>query len=516
MTSFYSTLRTSEQNSIISSLPSKLAAHIHAHLRRSTLSGSVGIPLPDDLFKGLNEAEEERSLLTDNVAKIEEWNGRRYALPPHLAETERRVAERLVTLALNTRFDYSRNIIQEGLGGKDPSAEQLEAVRTALSNPITVITGGPGTGKTTIVKVLADSIQVGAGKRLGLTCPTGKGAHRLRQSTGREAQTIHQFFRINPGDPLAPLSASEVKQLGLIVVDEASMIDLDTLEQMLFRLPEQGIGIVFVGDIHQLPSVGPGNILHDIIESGLAKVVRLTRNYRQGSVSTIAEVANQVLKGEVGIVSTMFENDFAYLECPREERAFSQLVDYASTRIPRRFGVSVRDMMLLSPMKAGFLGCDHLNESLRQTLNTEFRPDFKFCKGDRVINLRNNYAAQVWNGSVGTVENEPDAEGSFDVLFDDEERRVTYNLKLRHEISLAYCLTVHKMQGSETGVIALPLVKGHSHLMTRSLIYTAMTRARTLCFLIGDKKILQQASKRTERRLTFLKERIKLALESAD
>ncbi|MGM9777381.1 MAG: ATP-dependent RecD-like DNA helicase, partial [Prevotella sp.] len=371
---------------------------------------------------------------------------------------------------------------------------QRDAIYTACSNNIMVLTGGPGTGKTTTVKGIIYAFEK-MNKKVYLAAPTGRAAKRMSEATGRDAQTIHRLLEYMPGsgwgkDYNNPLDCD------VLIVDECSMIDISLMRHLLDAVTFY-TKVVFVGDIDQLPSVGAGNCLRDIIDSGIVPVVRLERIFRQAMQSNIIMGAHAVNKGELPNLSNNRESDFFFLEESNPDKVMDTVLDLVEKRIPDSYGYKSGDVQVLSPMRRGNIGTECLNENLQRRLNTEIKGlkygNTVFKKGDRVMQIKNNYDKGVFNGDVGTVSWVDDLSKVVHVYFG--ETGITYKNSEIEEIVLAYATTIHKSQGSEYPVVVVPVMSSHHIMLQRNLIYTAITRAKKLCIMIGEKKALGYAVK---------------------
>ncbi len=383
---------------------------------------------------------------------------------------------------------------------------QLEAVHAALSRRLVVITGGPGTGKTTVLKVLLAACRQ-RGIRALLSAPTGRGARRMAETTGWEARTIHRLLEYAPGRGFQR-NGSRPLQCDLLVVDEVSMVDISLAHRLLEALPT-GCGLLLVGDANQLPSVGPGQVLRDIIASGAASVVELTEIFRQAGESGIVANANRILLGlppEEDLARS--DRDFLFVERPDPERAVSAIVELVRDRIPRRLSVDpVEGVQVLLPMHRGTAGAIAVNRALQDALNPHGAPLRRgdglfdresppFRVGDKVMQRRNDYEKGVFNGDIGRI---AAAEaGTVRVVFDGDP--VEYADDELDGLDLAYALSVHKSQGSEYPAIVLGLLDEHAAMLQRGLLYTALTRARRLAVIVGSRAALRTAVRRTDAR----------------
>ena len=435
----------------------------------------------------------------------------------HAAETQ--MARRLLYLesflAMQTRVDPEQAITW--LRPKLPftlAPLQEEAVKRALTEKVLVITGGPGTGKTTLIRaVLALYRHMDA--RVCLAAPTGRAAKRLSEATRHSASTIHRLLEYSPH--LGGFQRNEQRPLGadLVIVDEASMLDILLMHHLLKAVPSQAT-LVLVGDVDQLPSVGPGNVLLDVIRSERFAVVRLTEIFRQARQSQIVINAHLVREGKFPRLLTDNAEklqDFYFIEKEEPEEVLEVIVKLCRDRIPARFGFDpVEDIQVLTPMNRGAVGTHRLNRELQQALNPRGhafeRGGAVYRLNDKVMQLRNNYDKDVFNGDLGRIRKIDTENQQIDVEVDG--RSVAYDFSELDELALAYAATVHKAQGSEYPAVVFPLLTQHYVMLQRNLLYTAMTRARKLVVIVGSKKALAIAlnNHRIQKRFTLLSERL--------
>lgn len=393
--------------------------------------------------------------------------------------------------------------------------EQRRAVAEALERSFLIVTGGPGVGKTTILRALLDIL-----RRKGVTpvlaAPTGRAAKRLSEGTGREAVTIHRLLEFQSDGRfgrgrLKPLEGD------LFVIDEASMIDVLLMRQLLEAIPDPG-RVVLVGDVDQLPSVGAGRVLADLIDSGAVPVARLTEIYRQAAASRIVTVAHEFNRGRVpDLAAGGADSDFFFLERAEPEAALGTLIEVVGRRLPSRYGVDpVRDIQVLSPMNRGILGTRNLNEALQRALNPAEEWKFEverfgvvYRTGDKVIQTRNNYEKEVFNGDIGRIREIATDPARIQVLFDGP-REVAYEPGELDELQLAYAITIHKSQGSEFPMVVIPVGLQHYPMLQRNLLYTGITRGKRLVVLMGDPKAISLAAgnRESQQRWTGLRERL--------
>jgi exodeoxyribonuclease V alpha subunit len=437
-----------------------------------------------------------------------------YYAPYHIAENN--VARKIVELSrveideLDVDADKEIQNIEEknniAFGNK-----QKIAIKESLQNGMLIITGGPGTGKTTTINAII-SICEDLGLEVVLAAPTGRAAKRMTETTGREAKTIHRLLEISFIEEDAGFSRDEDNPIeaDVIIIDEASMIDI-LLMNSLLRAVSPGTRLILVGDVDQLPSVGPGNVLKDIINSGTIKVIMLDEIFRQSEESMIIVNAHRVNKGERPLLNEK-DKDFFFMSVKNTQDILNTITELNKTRLPNFYGVDpIRDIQILTPMKKGDLGIISLNKHIQQALNPKSKNkaekqigEMVFRVGDKVMQIKNNYKLEwkiikdgyevekgegVFNGDFGYITDIDIEEGILKVLFD-EEKEVEYDFKQLDELRLAYATTVHKSQGSEFPVIIMPISSGPPMLLTRNLFYTAITRAKKLVVLVGEEKYM--------------------------
>ena len=386
---------------------------------------------------------------------------------------------------------------------------QAEAIREAVSSKVMVLTGGPGTGKTTTTQGIIAALKA-MGLRILLAAPTGRAAKRMSEATGMEAKTIHRLLEYNPKDGYKRNDDNPLEGDALIV-DECSMIDLLLMNNLMKAIPA-GMRLVLVGDIDQLPSVGAGNVLRDIIDSKRIPVIRLTRIFRQAQESRIVMSAHAINKGVFPDTSNGKNTDFFFIQQEDPEQAVDTIVKLVKERLPNAYKRPTSDIQVLTPMQRGVVGAANLNMALQTVLNpgqvSLNRSGYSFRQGDRVMQLRNNYDKEVFNGDLGYIEKVDMEDRTLFVCFDG--RTVEYDVSELDELTLAYATTIHKSQGSEYPIVVMPVLMTHYVMLQRNLIYTGITRAKKICVLVGTKKALSFAIRNLSvlKRNTKLKERL--------
>ncbi|MFO0850989.1 MAG: AAA family ATPase [Gemmataceae bacterium] len=392
---------------------------------------------------------------------------------------------------------------------------QRRAVTAAATEKLLVLTGGPGTGKTTIVRAVLELFAAG-GQRVGLCAPTGRAAKRLSESTGREAKTIHRLLEFDAGLGGFRRGKENPLDLDLLVVDEMSMADVVLTNQLLRAVPPWAC-VLLVGDVDQLPSVGPGSVLLDLIESGTVAVVRLTQVHRQAEWSYIVRAAHAVNSGdEPESAPPGGKGDFYFVEADDENAVVDKIVMMVRDRIPARFGLDpFRDVQVLAPMNKAAVGVQNLNQKLQAALNPAGpgakevpRYGTTFRVGDKVIQTRNNYTREVFNGDIGRVIGLDLIDQVLTAEFDG--RPVDYEFADLDELQLAYAISIHKSQGSEYPAVVIPVHTTHFIMLQRNLLYTGLTRGKKLVAVVGSRRALQIAVRKTDtaRRFSLLKWRL--------
>ncbi len=514
--------------------PARIEAGILYVLNKATEEGHVYLPrsiLLDEAGENLEISQEKIESRLKNMADSEEiiiepagsGEGEEEAVYlPDFYQAERGIAEKFRSMlkvpAAETEMNIS-HLIKRAESSLDITlaSEQRRAVRKAVKDRVLIITGGPGTGKTTIIKIMLD-IFSRQGLDVDLAAPTGRAAKRMEEASSHEAKTIHRLLDFNYHQ--GGFQKNEQNQLDsdVIIIDEASMLDAMLMYNLIRAVPT-GARMILVGDVNQLPPVGAGYVLRDLLDSSFLPVVRLKKIFRQAEESMIVVNSHRINNGQMPVLTGKNEglNDFYFVEEEKKEKVLAMILKLVKERIPDRFNFdSIDDVQVLSPMRRGVLGVKNLNQELKQALNPPLPAgeegikygEREFNIGDKVMQIKNNYDLEVFNGDIGRIIS-LDAESSrLNVNF--AGRSVTYEHKDLEELRLAYATTVHKSQGSEYRAVVMPISTQHYIMLQRKLVYTALTRAEDLAVLIGSKKALGIAvnNNRDERRYSLLSERI--------
>lgn len=496
--------------------PQRLDAGIEYVL--SELSGDGHVCYPVDEF--LIEAEKVLEIVKDNLSErlshlcsegrielkeiVEEGKKRNSIWLKSLYNAEMGIATQLLRLKRGqTRLrsiDIERALawVQEQLKIQ-LAPNQHKAVASAISGKLHIITGGPGTGKSTITNAIL-TILLKLTSKICLAAPTGRAAKRMSEITHHEASTIHSLLQFNFKTMGFKHNRENPLDIDLLIVDEASMIDTFLMYSLLKAIPDHA-KVIFVGDIHQLPSVGPGNVLKDMIDSLSIPVTTLNEIFRQAAGSHIITNAHRINKGVFPEIHNHQESDFFFMECEENQEVQNTIIKLVSQRIPNRYGFNpLSEIQVLAPMKKGIIGTENLNHALQEVLNRKenalFRAGFKFQTGDKVMQIRNDYKREVFNGDIGFIhEIDPDEQ---QVIVKFDEREVIYDYSDLDELVLAYAISIHKFQGSECPCIVMPVHTSHFMLLHRNLLYTGITRGKKLVILVGTKKALAIAVKKDD------------------
>ena len=489
----------------------KLAEAGHCYATREQLIGKA---------RELLEVEDaELEITLDEMIRtndvIREVAGEQEAvyLPPYYF-SESGCAKRLFRLMScgKKKSEDAEEILKKVAASSEITYDEIQwkAVKTAISSKVMVLTGGPGTGKTTTTLGIISAYKQ-AGCQIILAAPTGRAAKRMSEATGMEAKTIHRLLEYKP--PEGYQKNEEYPLEGdVLILDECSMIDIMLMYNLLKALPEQ-MSLILVGDIDQLPSVGAGNVLRDIIDSGCVPVVRLTRIFRQAQGSRIIMNAHRINKGESIDMRGGKDSDFFFVTKESNQEVVDTISQYCRTNLPKYYHVDpLQDIQVLTPMQRGECGAVNLNQVLQEAMNPSKiflrRGGTQYRLKDKVMQIRNDYDKEVFNGDIGTITKVDMEERELTVLFD--EREVIYDVTELDELTLAYAVTIHKSQGSEYPIVVMPFTMSHFVMLQRNLLYTGVTRAKKILVLVGEKKAVYYAIKNetTTGRNTMLARRL--------
>ncbi len=468
---------------------------------------------PDLVEEAISHLEQEERVVIEDLGEHEGvYLSRFHHYESKIAFYLKRIATSPKSVSFRNKKRTISSVIKQMAIELAP--EQLKAIETAASSKLMVLTGGPGTGKTTILKAIIEVFSKHKAKIL-LAAPTGRAAKRMAEACGREACTIHRLLEYSPKEDGFAKNENNPLACGLLVVDEASMMDT-MLAYHLLKAAPLGATVIFVGDVHQLPSVGPGNVLGDFIASGAMPVVELVEVFRQAASSDIVCNAHLINKGQVPNLESSRDrlSDFYFIRQDDPEKVVDTIVNLVKEHIPRSFGLDpVEEVQVLTPMHKGVAGSTNLNLRLQNALNPNEtglqRGERIYRDGDKVMQIRNNYDKDVFNGDIGRICFVDTKEKIVFVRYD--ERTVLYNTEELEEIVPAYAISVHKSQGSEYPAVVIPLLTQHYVLLQRNLVYTGVTRGKRLVILIGETKALHMAihNNKTQKRFTYLAERLR-------
>ena len=436
---------------------------------------------------------------------------------PHLYYAEQGAATRCYQLSQVQRIELG-NIpaeikVIEQRDGVTFAPRQKTALEKALSHNLLVLTGGPGTGKTTTIKGLIALLEARK-KKIALAAPTGRAAKRMSEATGHEAKTIHRLLKFSPSEMTFEKNFENPLEIEALIVDEISMVDTVLMNSLLRAVPISA-SVVLVGDVDQLPSVGAGNVLKDVIASGIVEIVELNEIFRQAQTSRIITNAHAINRGEMPYVQNNRDADFFFLEVSEPDQVVETVCGLCAARLPHTYRLdSIEDIQVLVPMYRGETGANNLNRVLQDKLNPKgqemTRGGIRFRAGDKVMQVRNNYDRDVFNGDIGRIHGIED--DILHVRFQD--RVIEYEFSELDELVLAYAMSVHKSQGAEFRAVIMPLTTQHYMMLQRNLLYTAITRARELVVLVGTKQALAMAvrNNRVAERHTTLAQRIRVGI----
>ncbi|MFL0197338.1 ATP-dependent RecD-like DNA helicase [Clostridium sp. WILCCON 0269] len=532
--------------------PFRIQSGIRYLVNKFCSMGNTYMPIDILIADGINilqvtQKELEKNIYESSIngkIKLEQWKSKICVFSMTYYYCELSVTKKILTLAFNQckniELDVDKEIKEfEEVNNIEFAISQKEAIKGAVENSVEIITGGPGTGKTTIINCIIQLFEKSNLKVL-MGAPTGRAAKRMSEATNREAKTIHRLLEIGIESDEEALFFSRGEesplQCDVVIVDEASMIDVVMMNNLLKAISLK-TRLIIVGDVQQLPSVGPGNVLRDFIDSRCIKVVRLKEIFRQSKESMIIVNAHKINSGEMPILNKKLK-DFYFIRSLEFSNILNLVMELASKRLPNfnKNWNKMKHIQILSPMRKGILGVSTLNRKLQQILNPKsckkkeknFR-DIIFRVGDKVMQIKNNYTLKwegisgekaekgvgIFNGDFGYIEDINEEKDTVTVIFD-EEKRVTYDNICLDELDLAYAITIHKSQGSEFPVIILPIFMGPTLLMNRNLLYTAITRAKQMVVLVGDLKALSFMinNNKSFERYSLLKYRIMDIMES--
>jgi len=499
--------------------PSRLMSGIQYVLSQSSGEGHVYLPQDELIDKSAKMLNIDAELVRDALKILRERESviveddSVYLAPLYYAEVG--ITSRIASL-LETDPPREIPLIDisiaylEKLKKINFAEKQKEAIRKALTCKVMILTGGPGTGKTTTLMgiiELMEQLQLD----VMLAAPTGRAAKRLNEATGRDARTIHRMLEYSPQNGFQK-NQEDTLRADVVIIDESSMMDL-TLTNNLLKAVHPTSTLILVGDVDQLPSVGAGNVLRDLIASGVIEVVTLTEIFRQAQQSAIVVNAHKINKGQLSLVSGGVDKDFYFIEEEDPEKAAATIVDLVTKRLPGFYGYDpVDDIQVLCPMYRGTVGANNFNESLQNALNSNGEPlprgGRSFRSGDKVMQIRNNYDKEVFNGDIGRISSVDPVDQVVTVEF--PEKVVEYESVDLNELVLAYAITIHKSQGSEYNAVVIPIHTQHYVMLQRNLLYTAITRAKKLAVLVGTKKAVAMAIRndKVAKRYTGLAKRL--------
>lgn len=491
-------------------------------LTELTEEGHVCYPKGELVEKAISALDVDREIVTSALANLESndrivmEDNSVYLKALHIAEEH--VSQKLRELVNTPKIPFHINIEKaitwiQGETGLELAERQKVAIEKAMNEKILIITGGPGTGKTTIVNSIIKILEK-MRVRICLAAPTGRAAKRLSEATGREAKTIHRLLEYSPKEKAFRRNEQNILVVDVVVIDEASMIDILLMNHLMLAIPSHAT-LILIGDIDQLPSVGPGNVLKDIINSRKVEMVTLNEIFRQAESSSIVVNAHRINRGEFlhADLEPKELSDFYFIHRDEPEEVLKTIKELCYKRIPQTFGLnSLDDIQVLSPMHKGIIGVVNLNHELQALLNPYgehiAKGVRKFRVNDRVMQIRNNYEKEVYNGDVGRIIGIDEEQGEVIVRY--EGRMVSYTYSDLDELVLAYAVSVHKSQGTEYPAVIIPILPQHYVMLQRNLLYTGITRGKKLVVLVGSVKAIHMAIKndKVQMRYSNLAERL--------
>jgi exodeoxyribonuclease V alpha subunit len=494
--------------------------HCAAYVTELITKATELLEIPEEIIiRALNKEKETANIITENIVKDCETKEIAFLAPLYHAEVS--VAKNIKRINFGLppwgKIESEKAIqwVFEKTG-LELSPSQKKAVFTVLNSKVAIITGGPGVGKTTIINTI---LKIARAKKLrvSLCAPTGRASKRLSEATGFDAKTIHRMLGFTPDAASFTRNQKNPLATDFVIIDEASMIDITLINSLLKAIPTHA-ALLIVGDIDQLPSIGPGALLQDLIQSDTIPTVTLTEIFRQARDSKIIVNAHRINQGQFPLCENnddgKFSSDFIFLEASTPEEIQNKLIHMVTKVLPQKFNLNpLTEIQVLTPMHRGTLGSQNLNSTLQQTLNGKeqnkiTRFGWTFSVNDKIIQNVNNYDKDVFNGDIGTIKIIDSEENTLHASFDG--RIIEYDFSELDEIALAYAISIHKSQGSEYPAIVIPIATQHYMMLARNLIYTAITRGKKLVVLVGQTKALAMAIKNaaTKQRLTNLHARL--------
>lgn len=497
--------------------PKRIACGVKYKLGEWSDEGDVFANREDLIYEATTLLEIDDTIVESSIdgmvadGSLVEIDGRIYL--PYLYIAEKRVAEKILMMNSTTAFQACSQADIETLEKKTGyryEPEQREAIMDVVRNKVMILTGGPGTGKTTTTKGMIEML-LSMRDTIALAAPTGKAAKRMSELTGHEAKTIHRLLEFNPETGFG-FNEYNYLPFDAVLIDEASMINILLMDSLMKAInPESKV--IFIGDVDQLPCIGPGNVLKDMINSDILPVVKLNRIFRQSQDSGIIVNAHRIKDGKDMVIKNSKDSDFFVIS--DDDDTLEDTVRLVNERLPKAYGIKPQEIQVLTPMKKNNVGVDNLNNELQKRINppSPSKKELKrglviYREGDKVIQNENDYDKDVFNGESGTIVTIDDALKT--VFIDFDGKKVPYEFNEMDEVILAYAMTIHKSQGSEYPIVVIPITDANKIMMQRNLIYTAITRAKQVCVLIGSKRMMRLGISRVpvEKRKTTLKERL--------